>query len=65
MSRFTEFDAKYLDDAVPRPPYWGGYRIVPDTVEFWQARAYRLHDRFRYSLDSAQSSGWLVERLSP
>ena len=65
MSRFIEFDATYPDDTVPRPPFWGGYRIVPDTIEFWQARAYRLHDRFRYSLDDDQASGWRVERLSP
>lgn len=65
MSRFIEFDAKYPGDAVPRPPFWGGYRLAPDTVEFWQARAYRLHDRFRYSLDEGEASGWRVERLSP
>jgi pyridoxamine 5'-phosphate oxidase len=65
MSRFIEFDAKYPGDVVPRPPFWGGYRIVPDTVEFWQARAYRLHDRFRYSIDEGEASGWRVERLSP
>jgi pyridoxamine 5'-phosphate oxidase len=65
MSRFIEFDARYPDEVVPRPPFWGGYRIRPDTVEFWQARAYRLHDRFRYSLDDDQASGWRVERLSP
>ena len=44
MARFVEFDAKYPGDDIPRPPFWGGYRIVPDTVEFWQARAYRLHE---------------------
>lgn len=65
MSRFTEFDASYPGDAVPRPPFWGGYRIAPDTIEFWQARAFRLHDRFRYTADADQPAGWLVERLSP
>ncbi len=65
MSRFIEIDARYPGDDVPRPPFWGGYRIVPDTVEFWQARAFRLHDRFRYSLDEDEASGWRVERLSP
>jgi pyridoxamine 5'-phosphate oxidase len=47
---------------VPRPPYWGGYRLVPDTIEFWQGRAFRLHDRFRYT---RTDDGWLIERLSP
>ena len=65
MSRFIEFDAMYPGDAIPRPPFWGEYRIVPDTVEFWQARAYRLHDRFRYTADEDGTSGWRVERLSP
>ena len=65
MSRFMEFDRTYPGETVPRPPYWGGYRIVPDTIEFWQARAFRLHDRFRYSVDERAASGWLVERLSP
>ena len=65
MSRFTEFDAAYPGESVPRPPFWGGFRIVPDTIEFWQARAFRLHDRFRYSADDRAASGWLVERLSP
>ena len=65
MGRFTEFDATYPGETVPRPPFWGGFRIVPDTIEFWQARAFRLHDRFRYSVDIGQASGWRVERLSP
>lgn len=47
---------------VPMPDFWGGYRLVPDSVEFWQGRVNRLHDRLRYRLDGAH---WLVERLSP
>ena len=48
--------------AVPMPDFWGGYRLVPDLVEFWQGRVNRLHDRLRYRRDGAH---WLVERLSP
>ena len=46
----------------PRPPHWGGYRLVPDTWEFWQGRKSRLHDRLRYR---QQADGWLRERLAP
>ena len=49
---------------VPRPPHWGGYRVVPSEVEFWQGRPSRLHDRFRYRrVDSG--GAWAIERLSP
>jgi pyridoxamine 5'-phosphate oxidase len=47
---------------LPRPPGWGGFRLAPETYEFWQHRANRLHDRLRYSCDGA---GWKVERLAP
>ena len=49
-------------DAIPLPEFWGGYRVVPDTVEFWQGRPSRLHDRLRYTRDGV---AWRVERLSP
>ena len=64
MVRFIEIDATH-PDVVPRPPFWGGFRIVPDTVEFWQARAFRLHDRFRYSRQDVDQDTWRIERLSP
>src|SRR5712691_6324986 len=64
MARFIELDATYPGDDIPRPPFWGGYRIAPQTVEFWQARAFRLHDRFRYTVDDDRPSGWRLERLS-
>jgi len=64
MKRFAELDQRYPTD-VPRPSFWGGFRLAPDTVEFWQARAFRLHDRFRYTRDEGSPTGWLIERLSP
>jgi pyridoxamine 5'-phosphate oxidase len=60
--RFEELAAQYPGETVPLPPYWGGYRVVPGAVEFWQGRAFRLHDRFRYERDA---SGWRIARLSP
>lgn len=52
---------RYPDD-MPRPAHWGGYRLVPETYEFWQHRQDRLHDRFRYQ---SRDGAWVVERLSP
>ncbi|MBR7962050.1 pyridoxamine 5'-phosphate oxidase [Burkholderia vietnamiensis] len=49
----------------PRPPHWGGYRVVPDAIEFWQGRPSRLHDRLLYTRDAAAASGWTISRLSP
>ena len=50
---------------IPVPEFWGGLRVIPDMVEFWQGRESRLHDRFRYSLDGNVEGGWRIERLSP
>ncbi|MCU0312033.1 MAG: pyridoxamine 5'-phosphate oxidase [Acidimicrobiales bacterium] len=61
--RVAEAEARFADGAVPRPPHWGGYRVLPEEVEFWQGRPSRLHDRFRYSRRSDGS--WRRERLSP
>ena len=60
---FAAADARYPGDEVPRPDYWGGYRLVPDAVELWQGRPNRLHDR-RHFLRTADG-GWRSERLSP
>jgi pyridoxamine 5'-phosphate oxidase len=60
--RFEEFDQKFADN-VPRPPHWGGYRIRPEVIEFWQGQENRLHDRLRYTLQ--QDGSWLIERLAP
>ncbi|MFB3141472.1 MAG: pyridoxamine 5'-phosphate oxidase [Acidobacteriota bacterium] len=61
--RFQQLMAEYEGREVPVPSYWGGYRLSPDTIEFWQGRSDRLHDRFLYK---RQSGGpWQLERLSP
>jgi pyridoxamine 5'-phosphate oxidase len=62
MRRFAAFDAEFPGDEVPRPSYWGGFRIDPSTVEFWQGRQHRLHDRFQYEW---ADDGWTIRRLSP
>ena len=59
--RFEEFDLKFGDN-VPRPPHWGGYRVIPEVIEFWQGQENRLHDRLRYTLQADGS--WLIERLA-
>jgi pyridoxamine 5'-phosphate oxidase len=61
-SSFAELEAEHSDGEVPHPPWWGGYVLRPDTVEFWQNRPNRLHDRLRYR---RESDGWVIERLSP
>ena len=63
-ARRQEMESTYRDLAIPRPPHWGGYRVIPLMIEFWQGRSDRLHDRFAYRLRS-DSKDWTVERLSP
>jgi pyridoxamine 5'-phosphate oxidase len=60
--RVAELEQEYADRSIPRPPQWGGYRLLPDTIEFWQGRPSRLHDRLRYRLSDGL---WVIERLSP
>ena len=60
--RLKEYERRY-PDAAPLPPFWGGYVVAPNEIEFWQGRPNRLHDRFRYT---RQKDGlWLIERLAP
>ncbi|MEP6821128.1 MAG: pyridoxamine 5'-phosphate oxidase [Chthoniobacterales bacterium] len=62
-AQLAEATRKFADNVVPLPTQWGGYRVVPETIEFWQGRTNRLHDRFRYRQQSGGS--WLIERLAP
>jgi pyridoxamine 5'-phosphate oxidase len=61
--RFRELEANHRERPVPRPPHWGGYRVIPVEIEFWQGRQDRLHDRFVYRL--REPKDWVIERLSP
>jgi pyridoxamine 5'-phosphate oxidase len=60
---FRVVEKKYEGREVPLPAQWGGYRLVPDTVEFWQGRRSRLHDRLRYRREAG--ADWIIERLAP
>jgi pyridoxamine 5'-phosphate oxidase len=59
----ADTEERFADGDVPLPPHWGGFRLTPDAVEFWQHRDNRLHDRLRYH--RAPDGGWVVERLAP
>jgi pyridoxamine 5'-phosphate oxidase len=59
---FAETSERFGDDEIPVPPHWGGYRLEPDSVEFWQGRVDRLHDRLRFRRHGAE---WVLERLAP
>ena len=61
---FADAEARFGDGPVPRPPFWGGWRVVPLAVELWQGRSDRLHDRLRYRRP-APGEAWVLERLAP
>ena len=61
-ARYAELAAKYAGSPVPLPPFWGGYRVAPETIEFWQGRKSRLHDRLLYT---KHGSAWSRSRLAP
>ncbi|MBD2103380.1 pyridoxamine 5'-phosphate oxidase [Leptolyngbya sp. FACHB-261] len=61
--RLEGLKQQYQDQEIPRPSHWGGYRVIPDLIEFWQGRPSRLHDRLQYRL--CNDGNWQIERLSP
>jgi pyridoxamine 5'-phosphate oxidase len=60
--KYREIKAKFAAGDIALPAFWGGFRLVPESIEFWQGGEYRLHDRFLYTRDT---DGWWIERLSP
>ncbi len=62
LSEFARMKQKFNKSEVPLPDFWGGYRVIPDTIEFWQGRENRLHDRFIYR---KESNSWKIDRLAP
>ncbi|MGF1604135.1 MAG: pyridoxamine 5'-phosphate oxidase [Thermosynechococcaceae cyanobacterium] len=62
-NRLQDLEQQYQDQPIPRPPHWGGFRLTPNLIEFWQGRPNRLHDRLCYRLIKQQQ--WAIERLSP
>lgn len=62
-NRVKELDAKFKTEPLTRPAHWGGYRVKPVIIEFWQGRSSRLHDRIQYTLQD--NGGWKIERLAP
>ncbi len=65
-NRFSELTERWpKPDSVPVPTFWGGYLVIPDSIEFWQGRPDRLHDRLRYTREHSPAGSWLRERLAP
>ncbi|NET71894.1 MAG: pyridoxamine 5'-phosphate oxidase [Sphaerospermopsis sp. SIO1G2] len=62
-AQLQELQRKYENQSVPRPPHWGGFRVIPHEIEFWQGRSSRLHDRLLYT--QLSDGSWKIERLSP
>jgi pyridoxamine 5'-phosphate oxidase len=63
VKRVDQFEKQFSDSEIPKPPHWGGYLVRPVTIEFWQGRPNRLHDRLLYTLQ--ENGNWMIERLAP
>jgi pyridoxamine 5'-phosphate oxidase len=64
-ARYEELERQYAGQPVPRPAHWGGYRLIPDVIEFWTQRDNRLHDRMRFRRGGPGGQTWSAETLSP
>jgi pyridoxamine 5'-phosphate oxidase len=62
-TRMAMLETEYQGREIPRPDHWGGFRVVPTEMEFWQGRPSRLHDRLRYRLQ--EKGAWMIDRLAP
>ncbi|MFZ9875048.1 MAG: pyridoxine 5'-phosphate oxidase C-terminal domain-containing protein, partial [Candidatus Methylacidiphilales bacterium] len=62
LARNEEFEQRFSEGPIPKPDFWGGFRVIPETIEFWQGGHDRLHDRFRYA---KKNRTWFHVRLSP
>jgi pyridoxamine 5'-phosphate oxidase len=62
LQKLSEIRDKFSHGEIPLPSFWGGFRVVPQSIEFWQGGSARLHDRFHYE---REDGGWRIERLSP
>lgn len=65
MARVQEYEAQFTGDDIPRPPYWSGFRLDPQRIEFWQGRPSRLHERERFDREPADGERWAVQKLYP
>jgi pyridoxamine 5'-phosphate oxidase len=63
--RYQRLEDRWAGQEVPMPPFWGGYRVIPHVIEFWQGRVNRMHDRFRYRRNGNNGAGWVLERQAP
>ena len=65
VDRLSEMEEKYGTENIPRPPHWSGFRIIPQSIEFWKDGEFRLHDRIVFTRDDSAETGWSKQRLNP
>lgn len=65
VDKLRAAEEKYGNENIPRPPHWSGFRIIPETIEFWKDGEFRLHDRIVFSRDAETETGWSTQRLNP